>query len=329
MKTIFRKIVGSTVTFVKTHTIASIAMAAVIAIVGVATPIVLNIETSITSNSTDELSAVQLLIEENKLEEAYKATFNITDKKKADDIRSKFTVIKDVPLSLTYEGWKDDMGNEYGPFILNYNYNKEGQLKEIRFKDKIYDVLPGVSLACIDPAFEVANFANYYEYRQVFKYSSDGKISEITGYNREGNVIIFVIKPTYENNLIQSIEYKTNSGTLVTTFEYNDKGQIISAASKGLLPFDKELKYDGNGKILEYNEYSYTDEYGGKIDKHYRKQYFNNEVVSRSVLYNSDGTVAYELNSKVDPPIYDGFGRILYHEAGCKYEYGNFYIYNG
>ena len=231
------------------------------------------------------------LIASAKYEEAYKKIDDIKDKKLAEELKSKFIVIKDVLLSKTIVVPDDNLGNEVGPYTINYFYDKKGNIIEI---DATTVPIHKIQKKVVNHLLKNAYLVSYQPYHETLIYDDNNKLLKVTGYYKDTEKIIYTADFIYDkegNN--NKIEYATNSSRTETFFEYNDNKQLILVRGK-----------DNN------NEYSTLIEYDN-----------NGNILEDGTIYNDKGKVVESTTSYY-------YGGTVTTNAKCVWNYGDFYIYN-
>lgn len=230
------------------------------------------------------------LIEEKNFEAAYNELDNIKDKKVAEDLRKKFTVIENVLISKTVDIPEDDLGNKPEPNVIKYIYDKSGKIVAI---DAInYDL--SVDPRVVNHYLEYVQLVNYLPEYEELIYDENGKLTKVTGYSsKDKEKIRYTAEFIYnESGLNTQVKYNLSNGYMLTEFEYDEQGNKTLA------------KYSGNAVIIPAvyrTKLIHCDEYGTDIEC--------------SAEYNANGTISKTKCS------YDG------KDCVCEWNYGNFYIY--
>ena len=242
---------------------------------------------TIDKNYTETLK----LINEKEYKKAYKKINDIKDKKLAEELKSKFIVIKDVLLSKTIVVPDDNLGNKVGPYTINYFYDEKGNIIEI---DATTVPIHKIQKKVVNHLLKNAYLVGYQPYHETLIYDDNNKLLKVTGYYKDTEKIIYTADFIYDkkgNN--NKIEYATNSSKTETFFEYNDNNQLILARGK-----------DNN------NEYSTLIEYDN-----------NGNILEDGTIYNDKGKVIESTTSYY-------YGGTATTNAKCIWNYGDFYIYN-
>ena len=252
-------------------------------------------QNSTSSNSTKETENITVdenynealnLIDSAQYEEAYNKIKDIKDKKIAEELKSKFVIIENVLLSKTIVVPDDKFGNKIGPYNINYSYDKNGNLIEIDAKDAPYMFL---NKKTANHLMKYVHVRNYHPYHEKLTYDEDNNLTKITGYSNNSEKIIYTADFIYDEKGKNSIvEYTYNMGTIQTSFEYNEKNQLIQAKGPDFTIF---IQYDNNGNVID--EGTIYDDKGN--------------VIESKTYYYSGGTTT---------------------EARCIWNYGDFYIYS-
>ena len=242
---------------------------------------------TIDKNYTETLE----LINEKEYEKAYKKIDDISDKKLANELKSKFTIIENVLLSKTIVVPDDKFGNKIGPYTVNYYYDINGNMVEVNAKEV---PIIHIQKKAINHLMKYVHVLNYHPYHEKLTYDEDNKLTKIMGCSKDSEKIIYTADFIYDEKGNNSkVAYTYNNGATETFFEYNQKGKLVKmqGARDGNVEITTSIEYDVNGNVIE--EGTVYDDKGN--------------IIESKTYYYSGGTTT---------------------EAKCIWNYGDFYIYN-
>ena len=182
-----------------------------------------------TSDNEPEKYAPLVLLEEGKVEEAYKLLIADKDNEQAQELLSKINVV------FTKQSVKDNLLEEY---LFEYEYDENGKLLSVTL-----------------------SYKDGTKVKYVYEYDENGNITK--GYERLLSISHTEIYYIYdsENRIAQTTKRLYGTDIVQTTvYEYNSEGVIVKATVSGNVDseFVAEYEYDENGNVKRLVK-KYTD----------------------------------------------------------------------
>jgi YD repeat-containing protein len=144
----------------------------------------------------------------------------------------------------------------------------------------------------------------------IFEYDKDNRLIMQSKIKSNANAISTKTAFLYDDQLISSIEYKSND-TVVKNYTYNEKGQLQTIkykinGKKDPLHITETYSYDGFNQLIKITktsnnssflikEYIYSEKDGSKIEEHYNWNGKRKQNV-KTLKYNNKGLLIEENN---------------------------------
>ncbi len=234
------------------------------------------------SSDTPEKYAPLVLLEEGKVEEAYKLLIADKDNEQAQELLSKINVV------FTKQSVKDE---SFGEISFEYEYDSNGNMTKRVYKTNgkesntlvaEYGENGNLIIATLTFSFGDSDTMEWI-------YNPDGSVKERIEKDLTTGEIIMITAYEYNDAGLTSKETRSNNyeTVSVTEYIYDENGNTIKVVTSS--PDGSEMSYeyyyDENGRQTGWKENLYS------VTRTVELQYDENGLVIERTSYNEDGSV--------------------------------------